>query len=333
MSGSPVRFERGRTLAEGRGRGKWPAARDSGADRGERSDAEDQDPEARIRELHRRDVDDPEGRWFLPLGGALRDQGRPEEAAAALRQGLARDPECLGAWVILGQCYAAMGETEVARSLFESIATRDRENSLALRGLAEILARRGERRRAADYYRALLKVMPRDLGAQEALAGLLESTPSEEAGRQAAGRAAKAVELKAEAGREEPKEAKAQGAADEALVRRAKPSVRRPEPSRRPEPRRPEPRRPQPRRRPVPHVSWGPGGLPPESRPKPGIFEPPPADLDWGARPGNEPANEPAVRSGGTPEGARGGYWRWLTRIAKEEEGGESDSSPRVGKE
>jgi tetratricopeptide (TPR) repeat protein len=264
MTGRPVGF--------GRGVGPGGAKRESvraASNRARSPEAERQRLIARINELSQLDAEDPEGRWFLPLGRVLHDLGRFDEAAVVLRRGLERDSECLGGWVILGQCYAAMGEIQVARSLFEWISSRDPLNALVLRGLAAILARQGETERAADCYRALIKVMPRDLGAQEALAGLLDHAPDGE----------------------DP--------------RRSNPALRDQ----------------------VPRPPRGARGLSPEARPRRGIFEPPPADLDSGEP---WPASR---RAAGEGEAGRvlSGYRRWLERMTEEEEG-QSGSSP-AGKE
>jgi len=285
MAGNPVGF--GRDVGPRRMRwGRGSAA----PGRANSPEAREQDLQARVAELRQLETEDPEGRWFLPLGGALRDLGHFEEAAFILRRGLERDPESLGGWVILGQCYAAMGEIQVARGLFEWISSRDPDNALVLRGLADILARQGERRRAADCYRALIKVMPRDLAAQDSLAGLLdhlppadEAPPGVSTHEDAAGDAADAASGTPE------------------TTRQGRRSGRPVLPGRRAEPR--------------PSRGMGP---PPESRPRPGIFEPLPADLDWGeSRPGSRPAG------GGGEAGKRvhSGYWRWLARMTEEEEG------------
>jgi tetratricopeptide (TPR) repeat protein len=96
-----------------------------------------------------------------------------------LRRGLAKDPDCLGGWVLMGRCYLAMGEVEIAKGLLESSAARDPENALALRGLAQVHALEGDRRRAVEEYRVLLRLMPRDLEAHEALAWLLAQGETE----------------------------------------------------------------------------------------------------------------------------------------------------------
>lgn len=134
---------------------------------------------SRVVDLRRREEEEPNGRWFLPLASALHDLDLAPEAAQVLRRGLAKDPDCLGGWVLMARCYLAMGEVEIAKGLLESSAARDPENALALRGLAQVHALEGDRRRAAEEYRALLRVMPRDLKAHEALASLLADGDAE----------------------------------------------------------------------------------------------------------------------------------------------------------
>jgi tetratricopeptide (TPR) repeat protein len=259
----------------------------SGVETGQSREAQAQELALRLEFLRHREAEDPGARWFLPLGAALRDLGHPEEAAEVLRQGLARDPDCLGGWVVLGQCYLAMGEVVVARGLFESIAARDAENALVLEGLAGTHALEGDRERAADCYRALLRLKPRDLGAQNALASLLEPAQVELASE------AETAELEA------------------ALPHRSS----------------------NPRTR--PGVEGGkraavmpPRGsrlvLAPEAR-TPGIFEPPPADLDGEEEPRSRRQPRERDRTGSESEApersraSREGYRRWLERMAGRE--------------
>ncbi|MGD8394377.1 MAG: tetratricopeptide repeat protein [Candidatus Eiseniibacteriota bacterium] len=138
-----------------------------------------------LRRLHRQDRD---GRWFLPLAAGLLDIGFIDDAIATLREGLARDPSCLPAWVLLGRSCLASGRLDEARRLFERVIARDRENAVALRGLAEIYRRRGERQRAADFYRALLRLVPWDLEAQKGIAQVLGGDGSRPATPQLAAR-------------------------------------------------------------------------------------------------------------------------------------------------
>lgn len=281
----------------------------------------------RIAELRRLDAENQHGRWFLALGGALRDLGRVKEALAVVRQGLARDPDCISGWVVLGQCYLALDELAAAERVLASVLRRDRENSVALRALAIIHARRGERDAAATHYRSLLKLVPRDLAAQEALAALLEPDPGEEL-------FVRPIAPPAPVGARG--ELRSQSL--EAPPRAAKPA--RAKRKSRFDPRSREPGPPRVPRGAAPM-------LPPESRPGSGIFESPPHDLDWERRvaqlrdarrapaprasaprtsrpAGPAPARrerDAQVRAEPAPgrSGALPGYQRWLERMIEEQ--------------
>ncbi|HWN82710.1 MAG TPA: hypothetical protein VNM87_11475, partial [Candidatus Udaeobacter sp.] len=90
----------------------------------------------------------------------------------------------------------------------------------------------------------------------------------------------------------------------------------------------PSPAKVEARRRP-PAASAGRTMLPPARRPKSGIFESLPGDLDWPRKrasrpPGPENAPPPAAG----PEPQRQGYRRWLDRlIADEHDGGPEPDS------
>jgi tetratricopeptide (TPR) repeat protein len=284
-------------------------------------------PGQRLAELRRLDAENPRGRWFLALGGALRDTGRVKEALAVVRQGLARDPDCISGWVVLGQCYLALDELAAAERVLASVLRRDRENAVALRALAIIHARRGERNEAATHYRALLKLVPRDLAAQEALAALLEPVSSEE-------QFAPPIAAREPVGANGDLRSRSL----DAPPRAAKPA--RGKQKSRFDPRSREPGPPRVPRGATPM-------LPPESRSGSGIFESPPHDLDWertvaklrderraparrapraprAPRPtGPAPARrerEAQVRAEPAPgrSGALAGYQRWLERMIEE---------------
>lgn len=297
MRGSRRSFRRDRTGGGGMRRENTR----SGVETGQSREAQAQELAQRLEFLRHRDAEGPGSRWFLPLGAALRDLGHPEEAADVLRRGLARDPDCLGGWVVLGQCYLAMGEFGVARGLFESTRARDAENALVLEGLAETHALEGDRERAADCYRALLRLKPRDLGAQEALASLLEPTELELASEAEAAELEAALPHRSSNLRTTLKMAGRKRAA----------------------------------------VSPPRGGrlvLAPEAR-TPGIFEPPPADLDGEEEPRSRRL-EPQKRDRAgaeteAPRRSRGsleGYRRWFERMAGREsdEKGARISSERM---
>ncbi len=211
----------------------------------------------RLAVLRRMEAENPRGRWFLALGSALRESGHSREGLEVVRRGLARDPECLSGWVVLGQCYLALDELSAARRVFSAALRRDGENTVALRGLAIIHARRGEREEAAGYYRSLLKLLPRDLAAQEALAALLEPDLAADGSPSTSGA--------------QPPDPQQLAPESKASARRAKrrsrfdPRVRRTEPP---------PVRAGAR-------TW----LAPEPGPREGLFAPAPFDLDWDRSP------------------------------------------------
>jgi len=232
-------------------------------------------PGRRIAELQRLDAMRPGERWFLPLGAALRDSGRTKEALVVIRQGLSRDPECLAGWVVLGQCYLALDELAAATRVLSSVLRRDRENTVALRALAIIHARRGERDQAATHYRALLKLVPRDLAAQEALAALLEPAWGDEA----IGGSGAAPAL---AGANGDLHAQYQDVARGGAPARATagaPAGKPAPPARAKRKSRFDPRTREPAPLRVPRGAAP--MLPPEPPPRGGIFEAPPHDLDW----------------------------------------------------
>ncbi len=88
----------------------------------------------RLEGLRRFDAEDPDGRWFLPLAGCLRELGELREALRTLRHGLARDPECLGGWVLLGECHLESGELgRRAPSAVARLVPRSRERACLAR--------------------------------------------------------------------------------------------------------------------------------------------------------------------------------------------------------
>ncbi len=221
-------------------------------------------PGHRIAELQRLDAAHPVGRWFLPLGAALREAGRVKDALAVVRQGLSRDPDCLSGWVVLGQCYLALDELASSARVLSSVLRRDRENTVALRGLAIIHARRGEREEAAAHYRALLKLVPRDLAAQEALAALLDPAWEDEA---AGDSGAPPIPSGSNGDLRAPREELPRHTVPAGPPARAKRKSRF-------DPRTREPSPPRPPR-------GAAAMLPPAAAPRGGIFEAAPHDLDW----------------------------------------------------
>jgi hypothetical protein len=228
------------------------------------------------------------------------------EAQRAVRQGLALDPDCLSGWVLLGRSYWMSGEAAAARRIMASVLARDPENAHALRVHAQAQVQLGESRAAIRDYRALLRLVPGDVAAQDALAQLLDHEA--EVPREPAAVAVIAGDQKA---------------APMPLAEALTPSRKEQAPSRGPLKRksgaRARPTRPAAKLESrIRSAAAAPGRavLPPARRPKAGIFESLPADLDWSRsrapRPSAPESPPPAPPSAERP---RQGYRRWLDRL------------------
>lgn len=112
---------------------------------------------------------DPSTALYLPLAERLREDGRVEEAIHLCEERRARPGSGVGDRIVLGRCYLAAGRLPDARREFEQALSLDRENVVALKALAGILAHQGNDHRAADLYRAVCRIDPGDLESQTAL--------------------------------------------------------------------------------------------------------------------------------------------------------------------
>jgi tetratricopeptide (TPR) repeat protein len=99
---------------------------------------------SRIEELRRRVQMDPASIAFAALAEEYRRIGRYEDAVATCQAGLQRHPAYLSARVTLGRALLEMGRYEDARDELEHVLRLAPENLAAIRGLAEIHARRRE---------------------------------------------------------------------------------------------------------------------------------------------------------------------------------------------
>jgi tetratricopeptide (TPR) repeat protein len=125
--------------------------------------------EERIRLLEETVARDTATAFYLPLAERYREQGRIEEAIRLCEQRKNRPGRGVGDRIVLGRCYLAGGRLPDARAEFETALSLDRENVVALKALAGILAHEGAHSRAADLYRAVCRVDPGDLESQSAL--------------------------------------------------------------------------------------------------------------------------------------------------------------------
>ncbi|HLQ66693.1 MAG TPA: tetratricopeptide repeat protein [Candidatus Limnocylindrales bacterium] len=125
--------------------------------------------ETQIQELELVVERDPSTALYLPLAERLRDMGRVEDAIRLCEARRTRPGRGVGDSIVLGRCYLADGRLAEARSEFEAALRLDRENVIALKALAGILAHEGRHTVAVELYRAVCRIDPGDLESQTAL--------------------------------------------------------------------------------------------------------------------------------------------------------------------
>ena len=109
---------------------------------------------ARLEELRRRLEKDPNSLAFAQLAEELRREGSFHEAIQVSRAGLDRHPTYWSARVTLGRALLALDRLDDAHRELSAVLRAAPENLAALRGLAEIHERRGERDAALAHYQA-----------------------------------------------------------------------------------------------------------------------------------------------------------------------------------
>ena len=105
---------------------------------------------------------DPDGRGFVNLADAYRKGGDPVEALRILRDGLRRHPDLASGHVVMGWAHVQQAETLDAEAAFRAALALDPENVAALRGLGEILSRKGDSGGALETLKTLVKLDPLD---------------------------------------------------------------------------------------------------------------------------------------------------------------------------
>ena len=126
----------------------------------------------RIEDLRRRVHQDPASIAFAQLAEELRRSGALEEAVAVCRQGLKRHPGYVSARVTLGRALLLLGRLDDAAVELEAILKAAPQNLAAIRALAEIRSRQGDRRAALGYYNQALMLAPNDPELEQAVADI-----------------------------------------------------------------------------------------------------------------------------------------------------------------
>jgi tetratricopeptide (TPR) repeat protein len=127
---------------------------------------------ARIEALRRRVQKDPASIAFAQLAEECRRAGGYGEAAEICRAGLAIHPEYLSARVTLGRALLELNELNEAAEELNLVLRGAPENLAAVRGLAEIALRRGDRVEALTRYRVALGLARNDPDLQEIVSDL-----------------------------------------------------------------------------------------------------------------------------------------------------------------
>lgn len=137
----------------------------------------------RLQELRRRVQQDPASLAFAPLAEELRRAGRFVEAVDICRTGLARHPEYLSGRATLGRALLDQGDLDASLTELAAVLAAAPDHLAALKGVAEIHARRGDVVTALASYRRALALAREDpeltrvIADLEALAGRATVSP------------------------------------------------------------------------------------------------------------------------------------------------------------
>lgn len=127
---------------------------------------------SRLEDLRRRVEKDPASIAFAQLAEEYRRAGDPQRAIDVCRAGLEIHPAYLSARVTLGRALLELNQLEAAEAEMARVLRSAPENLAALRALAEIHHRRGERAEALTHYRAAFVLAPNDPELEETVADL-----------------------------------------------------------------------------------------------------------------------------------------------------------------
>ena len=105
---------------------------------------------SRIEELRGRVESDPASIAFAQLAEEYRRAGDFEEAVRICRAGLEQHPNYLSARVTLGRALMELGQFDEAQTEFEHVLLSAPDNLIAIRSMADIHQRRGDRGEMGD---------------------------------------------------------------------------------------------------------------------------------------------------------------------------------------
>lgn len=114
---------------------------------------------------------------FAPLAEELRRAGRLDEAIKTCEAGLAQHPEYTTARATLGRALLDRGNLEEALIELGAVLNAAPEHLSALKGVADIHARRGETTEALELYRRALALARGDADLARTIATLEAAAP------------------------------------------------------------------------------------------------------------------------------------------------------------
>ncbi len=126
----------------------------------------------RIEDLRRRVQRDPASIAFAQLAEEHRRLGQYREAVEVCRAGLAVHPTYLSARVTLGRALLELGELDPAQHELQLVLASAADNLAAIRGIAEILHRKGALTAALAHYRRALGLARNDPDLEQTVADL-----------------------------------------------------------------------------------------------------------------------------------------------------------------
>jgi len=137
-----------------------------------------------IDKLEARFRDNPKGRNFAPLADAYRKAGLIDNAIDLCQNGLKLHPDYVSAYIVYARCLVDKKDDTAALGVFKQVLDLDRDNIIALRGLAELAERNGKYEEEVEWLSRLLNVDPMNGDAAESLArakGKVATKPMETA--------------------------------------------------------------------------------------------------------------------------------------------------------
>src|SRR3989449_2762707 len=123
-------------------------------------------------------------RNFAPLADAYRKAGLIDNAIDLCQNGLTLHPDYVSAYIVYARCLVDKKDDTAALGVFKQVLDLDRDNIIALRGLAELAERNGKYEEEVEWLSRLLNVDPMNGDAAESLArakGKVATKPMETA--------------------------------------------------------------------------------------------------------------------------------------------------------